>query len=250
MSKKGKVYAVGIGPGNIEHMTIKAYNTIKDSEVIVGYKTYIDLIKSLIHDKEIISYGMKSEKERCKKAVDLARQGKIVSIISSGDVGIYGMAGLLLEVADQNKSTKTMEIEIVPGVTASVAAAASIGAPIMHDYVSISLSDLLTDWEVIEKRVEMAARGDFVICLYNPKSKGRQRQIEIAHDTLLKHKSEETVVAIATNVKRQNEKITITTLKDMLKHSIDMFTTVIIGNSKTHMSVDDQFMVTPRGYKI
>ncbi len=246
MNKIGKIYVVGIGPGNREHMTFHAKSAIDKSDIIVGYKTYIDLLEDMIKDKEVASSGMKKEIERCIEALEYAKQGKVVSLVSSGDSGVYGMAGIMLEVVLKDKSD--IEVEVVPGVTAANAAAASLGAPIMHDYVTISLSDLLTDWSLIEKRLHCAGDGDFVVCLYNPKSKGRQQQIEIAREILLKYKSENTVVGIVRNAKRAGESVTVTTLGDMLKYEINMFTTVIVGNSNTY-SVKEM-MITPRGYKL
>ncbi|WIV11805.1 precorrin-3B C(17)-methyltransferase [Proteiniborus sp. MB09-C3] len=246
MKKIGKIYVVGIGPGNKEHMTLEAKNAIDKSDIIVGYKTYVDLLEDMIKDKEVASSGMKKEIERCAEALEYAKQGRIVSLVSSGDSGVYGMAGIMLEVVLKDKSD--IEVEIVPGVTAANAAAASLGAPIMHDYVTISLSDLLTDWTLIEKRLHCAGEGDFVVCLYNPKSKGRQQQIEIAREILLKYKSENTVVGIVRNAKRAGESVIVTTLGDMLRHEINMFTTVIVGNSNTY-SVKEK-MITPRGYKL
>ncbi len=246
MNIVGKIYVVGIGPGSKEHMTLEARAAIEKSDIIVGYKTYIDLIKDMIEDKEVASSGMKKEIERCTEALEYAKIGKTVSLVSSGDSGVYGMAGIMLEVAFKDESH--IEVEVIPGVTAANAAGASLGAPIMHDYVTISLSDLLTDWKLIEKRLHCAGEGDFVVCLYNPKSKGRQQQIEIAREILLKYKSENTVVGIVRNAKRAGESIVITTLGDMLKHEIDMFTTVIVGNSNTY-SIKEK-MITPRGYEL
>lgn len=246
MNKLGKIYVVGIGPGNREHMTFHAKTAIDKSDIIVGYKTYIDLLEGMIKDKEVVSSGMKKEIERCIEALEYAKQGKIVSLVSSGDSGVYGMAGIMLEVVLKDGSD--VEVEVVPGVTAANAAAASLGAPIMHDYVTISLSDLLTDWSLIERRLHCVGEGDFVVCLYNPKSKGRQQQIEIAREILLKYKSKNTIVGIVRNAKRYGESVIVTTLGDMLKYEIDMFTTVIVGNSNTY-SVK-KMMITPRGYRL
>ncbi|SDZ13633.1 cobalt-precorrin 3 C17-methyltransferase [Proteiniborus ethanoligenes] len=246
MNKAGKIFVVGLGPGDRAHMTLEAKAVIEKSDVIVGYKTYIDLIKDMIEDKEVFSSGMKKEIERCTETLEIAKQGKVVSLVSSGDSGVYGMAGIMLEVV--SKAESDIKVEIIPGVTASNAAAASLGAPIMHDYATISLSDLLTDWSLIEKRLHYAGQGDFVVCLYNPKSKGRQKQIEIAREILLKYKKQDTIVGIVKNAKRDGETVVITTLKDMLKHEIDMFTTVIVGNSNTYL-VNGK-IITPRGYKL
>jgi len=240
------LYVIGIGPGNREEMTLHAIRAIEESDVIVGYKTYIDLIKDHIGDREVVVNGMRGEVERCTKAVELAEAGKNVAVISSGDPGVYAMSGLVLEIIATRKSR--IEVEIVPGITSANGASASLGAPIMHDHAYISLSDLLTDYDLIKKRIDLAAQGDFVICLFNPKSHGRPTHINDARDILLKHKSPETIVGIVNNAKRQGEHITITNLNDMLNHHIDMTTMVIIGNSNTIRYED--FMITPRGYTV
>ena len=208
-----KIYVVGIGPGKKADMTFRAYDALEKSDVIIGYKTYIDLIKEYFPEKELISSPMKKEVDRCREVVDIAETGKTVSLISSGDAGIYGMAGIMLEIVPES-----IETEIIPGVTASNAAAATAGAPIMHDYATISLSDLLTDWELIKKRVELASQGDFVISLYNPKSKGRVTQIEEAVQIMQKYKSKETPVAIVKNAGREDEKVSTATLGTMLDY--------------------------------
>jgi len=240
------LYVVGIGPGNKEEMTTHALNAIRQSDIIVGYKTYIDLVQEHITDKEVVVNGMRGEVERCTKAVELASEGKNVAVISSGDPGVYAMSGLVLEIV--SAKGLDLDIEIVPGITSANGASASLGAPIMHDHAYISLSDLLTDFELIKKRLALAAEGDFVICLFNPKSKGRPTHINTARDILLKHKSEDTVVGIVNNAKREGEKVTITTLGKMLTHHIDMTTMVVIGNSNTYQYKD--FMITPRGYQV
>lgn len=237
-----KIYVVGIGPGKKADMTFRAYDALEKSDVIIGYKTYIDLIKEYFPEKELISSPMKKEVDRCREVVDIAETGKTVSLISSGDAGIYGMAGIMLEIVPES-----IETEIIPGVTASNAAAATAGAPIMHDYATISLSDLLTDWELIKKRVELASQGDFVISLYNPKSKGRVTQIEEAVQIMQKYKSKETPVAIVKNAGREDEKVSTATLGTMLDYEIDMLTVIIIGNSKTFTRNDK--IITPRGYR-
>ncbi|WP_425446724.1 precorrin-3B C(17)-methyltransferase [Dethiothermospora halolimnae] len=241
-----KIFVIGLGPGKHEYMSMASMEAIKASDVVVGYKTYIDLVEDLIKDKKVISSGMKKEIDRCEIVLNEAKEDKIVSLISSGDAGVYGMAGIMLEVL--NKDGSDIEIEIVPGITASNGAASSLGAPIMHDYATISLSDLLTDWELIKKRIHCAGEGDFVVALYNPKSKGRQKHIEIARDILLKYKDGNTPVGIVRNAKRDGETVRITTLNDMLNEKIDMLTTVIIGNSKTY--VKNNKMITPRGYNL
>ena len=237
-----KIYVVGIGPGKKADMTFRAYDALEKSDVIIGYKTYIDLIKEYFPEKELISSPMKKEVDRCREVVDIAETGKTVSLISSGDAGVYGMAGIMLEIVPES-----IETEIIPGVTASNAAAATAGAPIMHDYATISLSDLLTDWELIKKRVELASQGDFVISLYNPKSKGRVTQIEEAVQIMQKYKSKETPVAIVKNAGREDEKVSTATLGTMLDYEIDMLTVIIIVNSKTFTRNDK--IITPRGYR-
>ncbi len=240
------LYVVGIGPGNKGEMTLNALKAIESSDVIVGYKTYIDLIDEMLTDKEVVMNGMRGEVERCTKAVELALEGKNVAVISSGDPGVYAMSGLVLEIISSRELK--LEVEIIPGITSANGASASLGAPIMHDHAYISLSDLLTDFDLIKKRLALAAEGDFVICLFNPKSKGRPTHINDAREILLKHKSPETVVGIVKNAKRAGEMVTITTLGEMLNHPIDMTTMVVIGNSRTFKY--DDFMITPRGYSV
>ncbi len=246
MKTKGKIYVVGIGPGNREHMSVRAIEAIQKADVIIGYRTYIDLIRDLVAGKEVIDSGMKKEVERCNLTLDKAMEGHQVAIISSGDAGVYGMAGIMLEVKYERMSD--IEIEVVPGITAASAASAALGAPMMHDFTVISLSDLLTDWELIRKRLECAAVGDFIIALYNPKSMGRVHQIEEAREIFLKHKAKTTPVGIVKNAKRKDEEIILTDLENMLNHEIDMLTVVIVGNSNTY--IKDGKMITPRGYRI
>ena len=237
---------VGIGPGNLENMSIRAVEVIKSSDCIIGYKTYINLIKDLIEGKEVINSGMRAEVDRASHAIQKAEAGKVVSIISSGDPGVFGMAGLVLEVA--KNAEQKIPVEIVPGIPSENAAAALLGAPLMHDHVTISLSDLLTPWEVIEKRVTLAAEGDFVVVLYNPKSSERKWQIEKTVEILLSKKSADTPVGIVKSAMRKKQNVTITNLGEVLEHPIDMTTILIIGNSTTF--VYDNYMVTKRGYKV
>jgi cobalt-precorrin 5A hydrolase/precorrin-3B C17-methyltransferase len=241
----GKLYIVGTGPGSIEYVTPYAQKSIRSSDVIVGYGTYLDLIKELIKDKEIVSTGMTQEIERCKKAVELAMSGRTVSVISGGDPGIYAMAGLVFEILKNSQSP--VFVEVIPGISALNACAARLGAPLMHDFASISLSDRLTPWQLIEKRLDAAAKADFVIILYNPKSKGRARHIDRAREIILKCRKPETPVGIVKGAMRADERVIITDLKNMLKHDIDMQTTVIIGNSQSFVWNDR--MITPRGYE-
>lgn len=237
-----KLYVIGIGPGGREHMTLKAVDSIKKSSVIVGYKPYIEYLEELTEGKELFSTGMRGEVERCKKAIDLVKEGKDTAIVSTGDAGLYGMAGPILELS------KEIDVEIVPGVTAGFSAAAELGAPIMHDYASLSLSDLLTPWEVILRRAEKAAEGDFVIQIYNPRSKGRKDHLEKVVEIISKHRKKETPVGIVKNSGRGGNEITITTLDSIDYEKIDMLTVILIGNSNTYIENDK--MITPRGYKI
>lgn len=244
MDKKGKVYIVGLGPGGRQQMTQRAFEAIGDSQVILGYKVYTDLIGDLADGKKIMASGMGRELERCRKAIDLAREGHKVSLVSSGDPGIYGMAGPFLEL--NSKETEPVEVEIVPGITAASMGAALLGAPLMHDLAIISLSDLLTPWEVIVKRLKLAADGDFVTALYNPRSHGRPDYIIQARNIFLEYRNPQTPVGIVRNAAREGEEITVTSLDEMLNHEIDMFSVVIIGNSRSYSRAGN--FITPRGY--
>jgi adenosylcobyric acid synthase len=256
-----RLFIVGIGPGDLKHMTYEAREAIEFAEVVVGYTTYLKLIEPLLHEKEIFSSGMTKEVERCREALRLAAEGRTVALVSSGDAGIYGMAGLVLELVGAGSRVWTkqkggqagpplqdVDIIIIPGVSALQSAAAVLGAPLMHDFAVISLSDLLTSWDMIEKRLSAAATADFVVALYNPRSKGRVLQIERAREIMLTARSPQTPVGIVRNACRAGEEKIITTLADMPIDRIDMFSLVIIGNSATF--VDEQGrMVTPRGYE-
>ncbi|MHB1167373.1 MAG: precorrin-3B C(17)-methyltransferase, partial [Carboxydocellales bacterium] len=210
----------------------------------------IQLIQHLIVDgQEIVSSAMTREVERSKQAVDIALQGKRVAVISSGDPGVYGMAGILLEVVNEQGAQHQVDVEVVPGISAANAAAASLGAPLMHDYVVLSLSDLLTPWELILKRIECAAMGDFVVTIYNPKSKKRVEQIKILQEIMLKYKAPQTPVGIVQNAKRGDlEVVKVSDLSRFTAEHIDMFSVIIIGNSQTY--VQDGKIITPRGYKL
>jgi precorrin-3B C17-methyltransferase len=227
-------------------MTLKAKQVLETVDIIIGYHTYVDLIKESFPRKQFISSRMTEEVERCKAVLEKALEGKKVALISGGDSGIYGMAGIMLEVV--NQSGQPVEVEIIPGVTAATAAAAVLGAPIMHDFAVISLSDRMTPLELIYQRVESAAAGDFVICLYNPKSKSRTGYIETARRIILQYRDDQTPVGIVRNAARENEAYQIATLENMLDFEIDMFTVVIIGNSGTYVTGGK--MITPRGYKV
>lgn len=242
-----KIYVVGIGSGNRENMTLKAINVIEQSDVIVGYSKYIELIEKEFPEKKMIMSSMKEEVKRCELIIHMAEEKDcVLSLISSGDSGIYGMASVLLETASKQKSD--VEIEVVAGITSAIFSAALLGAPIAHDLAVISLSDLLTPWGLIEKRIEMAAKGDFVICFYNPKSKKRKEYINLATDILLQHKKKHTPVGIVKNAGREGESVCICLLENLKKQSdmIDMFSTVIVGNSQSY--VEGKKMITPRGY--
>ncbi|AJE02431.1 cobyric acid synthase [Geobacter pickeringii] len=240
-----KLYVVGIGPGDLDHMTFQANEALDAAQVVVGYKTYLELIQPLIAGKEIVSSGMMREVERCREALDIAASGKVVALVSSGDAGIYGMAGLALELAAEMAAPP--EVVVVPGVSAVQAAASVLGAPLMHDFAVISLSDLLTPWDLIERRLVAAAAADFVVALYNPRSKGRVTQIEEARSILLAARPSETPVGIVRNALREGEERHVTTLGRMLETPIDMFSLVIVGNSATFVDREGR-MVTPRGY--
>lgn len=249
IKSQGKLYIIGSGPGEHQHLTFRALRAIDDSQVVIGYNTYIELIRDLIKEKEVFSFSMTQEIERAKMAVELALGGKRVAIISGGDPGIYGMAGPVLEILKTKNEGHSFNttLEIIPGISALNACASRLGAPLMNDFSVISLSDRLTEWSEIEKRLELSAMGDFVTVLYNPRSRGRQEHIKRARDIFLKYRSAETPVGIVKAVMRPAEKVIITTLKDMLNHEIDMQSTVIIGNSRTY--VWNNLMITPRGYE-
>ena len=244
--KQGKLFLVGIGPGDPEHMTFKARESIDRSEVVIGYKTYIKLIEPYLHQKEVIATGMGAEVERVKMAISLAKKGRTVSLVSSGDTGIYGMAGLVGEMLHQQPG-EDFDIEVIPGVPLLAASATLLGAPISGDFVSISLSDYLVPWEEITLRLKLAAQGNFVIVLYNPRSKSRKHQLAEAREIILQYRPPSTPVGIATNAYRQKQEVVITDLEHMFDYEIGMNTTIIIGNSATFTLA--RWMVTPRGYR-
>ena len=246
-NSRGRISVVGIGPGSLEHLTPKARNEIENADVLVGYGTYVKLIQSIIKPgAEVVSGTMGKEVERAKIAVSKALEGHNVVMVSSGDPGVYGMAGIVLEVAALEKTD--LPVEIVPGVTAATAAASKLGAPLVSDFAVISLSDLLTPWEKIERRLEAAASADFSIVLYNPKSEGRIEPLMKAYEIMLKHIRPETPVGIVKQAGREGEEVIVTTLKDLLNADIDMVTTIIVGNSAT--KVVKGKMVTARGYDL
>lgn len=239
-----KVYVVGIGPGAYDQMTGKAIDALENSDVIIGYTVYVDLVREHFPGKEMMTTPMKREVERCELAFQKAMEGKTVSMICSGDAGVYGMAGLMYEVG---VNYPEVELEIIAGVTAATGGAAVLGAPLIHDFCLISLSDLLTPWEKIEKRLLGAAQADFVICLYNPSSKKRHDYLEKACDLMMQYKSPETVCGIVSNIAREGENAEVMTLGELRNTKVDMFTTVFIGNSQTR-EINGK-MVTPRGYR-
>ena len=242
---RGKISVVGIGPGALKHMTPKAKQEIEQADVIVGYATYMKLVRSIVKPHtEVISGRMGREVERARIAVKYALKNKHVVVVSSGDAGVYGMAGVVLEAAALENAE--FPIEIVPGVTAATVAAANLGAPLVTDFAVISLSDLLTPWAAIEKRLEAAAEADFVIVLYNPRSPGRTEPLTKAHQILLRYRKPETPVGIVRMAGRDGEEVEVTTLKAMINAEINMVTTVVVGNSTTR--VVNGRMVTPRGY--
>ncbi len=249
----GRLYVVGTGPGGMDYITPRAKKAIAESNVIVGYGTYLDLIPELIAGKEIFSTGMTQEIERCRKAVELALAGRRVSVISGGDPGIYAMAGLVFEILSSEDQSaggvhpSDLAVEIIPGISALNAAAARLGAPLMHDFASISLSDRLTPWDMIEKRLNSAAMADFVIVIYNPRSKGRVEHFNRAVEIIRRYKKPDTPVGVVRAAMRTSEEIVITNLEEVLEQEIDMQTTVIIGNSGTF--VWNKRMITPRGYE-
>ncbi len=247
-TRGGALTLVGFGPGSEDHLTPIARRAIEDADIIIGYRTYIDLVRHLIGQKTVIETGMTEEIDRATQAVELAYSGQRVTLVSSGDVGIYGMAGLAYEVLDQKGWTGTeIAVEVIPGITALSACASLLGAPLMHDFASISLSDLLTPWEIIRRRLEAAAAADFVVALYNPRSSKRVRQVEEAREILLAHRAPETPVGIVKSAMREGETVVISTIENMLTHPIGMLTTILVGNSQTRL-VSGR-MVTPRGYR-
>ena len=244
MSKEKKIYVVGIGPGSYEGMTGAAATALEKSDVIVGYTVYIDLVKDHFPGKSFLTTPMRKEVDRCVMAFDEAMKDQTVSMICSGDAGVYGMAGLMYEVGENYPD---VELTIIPGVTAATGGAAVLGAPLIHDFCLISLSDLLTPWEKIEARLLAAAQADFVVCLYNPSSRKRKDYLQKACDLMMQYKSPETVCGTVSMIGREGEEYHLMTLKELRDTKVDMFTTVFVGNSQT--KVINGKMVTPRGYR-
>lgn len=240
------IYVVGFGPGDKQFMTMQAVEIIEQADLIVGYTTYTDILKAQFPDKKYLSTPMRKETDRCRLAVEKALEGNTVAMVSSGDSGIYGMAGIMLEIADDMQAD--VEIVTVPGITAASTAASVLGAPLMHDLSLISLSDLMTPLELIFRRVEAAASADFVISLYNPKSGKRIDYLEKAADIIMKYRDKGTPVGIVRNAGRPDQKAWLTTLSELKNEPVDMFCVVIVGNSQTY--IKNNRMITPRGYKI
>ena len=239
-----KVYAVGIGPGGEEFFTQEAKAALERADVIAGYTVYVDLVRDMFPGKEFFTTPMKQEIERCRWAIETACTGKSVAVVCSGDAGVYGMAGLMIELANQYDD---VEIEVVAGVTAANSGAAVLGAPLGHDFCLISLSDLLTPWELIEKRLHCAAEADFAICLYNPRSKKRADYLQKACNIMMEHKNPDTICGWVKNIGREGQEYNIVKLSELENEPVDMFTTVFIGSATTKVIAGR--MVTPRGYE-
>ncbi len=246
-TKPGFIKVVGMGAGNYGCMTIKAIKAIEAADRVVGYTKYVELVKEIFPGKECYATGMMQEVERCKSALDMALSGENIAIVCSGDAGVYGMSGLVLELAGEDDIYSNIDIQVVPGVTAALSGAAVLGAPLMHDFSVISLSDLMTPWEVIEKRLDAAGSSDMSVVLYNPSSKKRSDYLYKACEILLKYKSADTVCGVVSNIGRTGEESKLMTLGELKNAETDMFTTVFIGNSNTK-NINGK-MVTPRGYK-
>ncbi len=246
--RTGQLFLIGTGPGQLDQMTPAAQTAVSCADAVIGYSLYIDLITPLLRPGQIVeALPITQERQRAQRAIELAQWGLTVAVVSSGDCGIYGMAGLVLEELRANGwDGKTPKVQVFPGITALQAAASRVGAPLMHDFCAISLSDLLTPWEVIEKRLKAAAQADFITALYNPRSRTRTEQIATAQAIFLKYRDPMTPVAIVHSAYRQDEEITLTTLEKLLETPIDMLTTVLIGNQSTRTYSD--WMITPRGY--
>jgi cobalt-precorrin 5A hydrolase/precorrin-3B C17-methyltransferase len=244
----GQIFLVGTGPGSLSQMTPAAQMAVSGADAVIGYGLYIDLIAPILRPGQVVeALPITQERQRALRAIELAEWGLRVAVVSSGDCGIYGMAGLVLEeLQNCGWDGKAPSIEVFPGITALQAAAARVGTPLMHDFCAISLSDLLTPWEVIEKRLEAAAVGDFVTALYNPRSQTRTEQLATARDIFLKYRDGNTPVALVRSAYREDEQITLTTLEQLLPASVDMLTTVLIGNQSTRTY--GGWMITPRGY--
>ena len=247
-TRPGKLFLVGLGPGGLEHMTARARAAIAEADTLIGHATYLRLVADLVTDQTVVRSAMTEELDRAIQAVELARSGRSVALVSSGDSGVYGMAGLTYEILFQTGWTPEtgIAVEIVPGATALTTCAALVGAPLSHDFCAISLSDLLTPWPVIARRLNAAAMADFVVALYNPKSGRRSRQILEAQRLFLCHRRPDTPVALVQSAYRPRQRLELTTLAQLHAGEIGMLTTVLIGNSQTQ--VRHGLMITPRGY--
>ncbi len=237
----GKLWVVGLGPGAPRHLTLAARDALRQADAIVGYSGYLEMLRPLGLSAELFAHAIGEEEARADQAVQLARAGRRVCVVSSGDAGVYGMAGLVLERAGTD-----LDVEIVPGITAAVSAAALLGAPLGHDFACLSLSDLLTPWDVIERRLEAAAAGDFVIALYNPASQRRNWQLARTREILLRHRSPDTPVGIVDNAYRNDQRLALARLGDLPVNAAAMTTILVIGSSRTRL-VSGR-MITPRGY--
>ncbi|HYU76647.1 MAG TPA: precorrin-3B C(17)-methyltransferase [Ktedonobacteraceae bacterium] len=252
----GYLAIIGLGPGHRDLMAPRAIQVIQEADLVIGYRVYLEQIQDLLSDKETHVSELTHEVERATLAVQSARAGRRVCIVSSGDAGIYGMAGLVLDILSYRSEEMTSnsshpvsepDVEVVPGISALNAAASLLGAPLMHDFAVISLSDLLTPWTTIARRLSAVAGADFVVVLYNPISRKRHWQLGEARRLLLEHRAETTPVGLVCNAYREGQKVQLTTLEHLLEHDVDMFTTVVIGNSCTR--VRQERMITPRGYE-
>ena len=240
----GKIYVVGIGPGAYEQMTMRAARALQACDTIIGYTVYVDLIKEHFAGREFLTTPMRKEADRCRLAFAEAEKGKTVAMICSGDAGVYGMSGLMFEVGVDYPS---ISVDVIPGVTAALSGGALLGAPLIHDFAVISLSDLLTPWEKIERRLLVASEADLVVCLYNPSSRKRSDYLQKACELMLRHKASDTVCGIVSNIGREGESCRILTLEQLRDEQVDMFTTVFVGNAQTK-EINGK-MVTSRGYQ-
>lgn len=245
---KGKIYVIGLGPGDPGNMTMRAIQAIESCQVLVGYTVYIEQVAKLSEGKEIVKKGMGQEVERGKIAVEKAAAGNTVGVVCSGDGGVYGMAGLILELLKDHPDREKISWEVIPGITSALSCSSLLGAPIVEDFCTISLSDYMTPWERIITRLEKACEGDFTMAIYNPRSLARPEYLGLALDVIKKYRSGDTPVGIVRNAYREDQSVVLTTLKEFDPETIDMFCTLIIGNSKTYIA--HGLMITPRGYKI
>ena len=246
MMNQGKIFAIGIGPGGLDLLAPRAREVLENADVVVGYRPYLDLLGDLISDKEVVSTGMRGEVARCQSAITKARQGSMVAVVSSGDAGIYGMAGLLIELEETEE--KPLIIEVVPGITAANAAAAALGAPLMNDFAVLSLSDWLTPLEEVKRRVKAVAAADLVCVLYNPQSRSRRELLPEVIDEFVEARGNLTVVGTVRNAGREGQECWLGNIAELPVPEIDMVTVVLIGNSRT--AVINNRMVTRRGYRV